>query len=97
VIDGQICFHRKEVFNVYEMFHTRYSLFKQVYSHRASKAVEFMVTDILLLADPVMKISSAVDDPASYVHLTDCLIKQIETSKGNHRACCLSCCFAASP
>jgi hypothetical protein len=44
VIDNQICFHKKEVFNVYEMFHTRYSLFKQVYSHRASKAIEFMIT-----------------------------------------------------
>jgi hypothetical protein len=39
------------------------------------------IIDILLLADPVMKISSSVDDPKTYVHLTDCLIKQIETSK----------------
>jgi deoxynucleoside triphosphate triphosphohydrolase SAMHD1 len=30
VIDNEICFHCKEVFNLYEMFHTRYSLFKQV-------------------------------------------------------------------
>ena len=26
----EICFHAKESFNVYELFHTRYSLFKQV-------------------------------------------------------------------
>jgi deoxynucleoside triphosphate triphosphohydrolase SAMHD1 len=34
VIDDEICYHMKEVYNVYEMFHTRYGLFKQVYLHR---------------------------------------------------------------
>lgn len=80
VINNEICYHAKEVYNVYEMFHTRYSLFKQVYSHRVSKAIEYMITDVLLLADPVLKISHAIDDPKKYVNLTDCLIKQIECS-----------------
>lgn len=44
VIGGEICFHAKEVYNVYEMFHTRYSLHKQVYSHRVVKAIEYMIT-----------------------------------------------------
>jgi len=44
VIDDEICFHSKEVYTVYEMFHTRYSLFKQVYSHRVGKAIEYMIT-----------------------------------------------------
>lgn len=34
VIDNQICYHEKEVYNLYEIFHTRYSLFKQMYTHR---------------------------------------------------------------
>ena len=34
VIDNEICYHSKEVYNVYEMFHTRYSLFKRIYTHR---------------------------------------------------------------
>jgi deoxynucleoside triphosphate triphosphohydrolase SAMHD1 len=37
VIDGRICFHSKEVYNVYEMFHTRFTLFKRVYKHRVGK------------------------------------------------------------
>lgn len=82
VIDNQICYHSKEVYNVYEvcvtgchgypfgsfisftplpsncctppqMFHTRYSLFKQIYSHRASKAIEFMITDAFIEAGTV--------------------------------------------
>ena len=35
------------------MFHTRYSLFKQIYSHRASKAIEFMITDAFIEAGTV--------------------------------------------
>ena len=34
VINNEICFHSKEVYNLYEMFHTRYSLFKRIYTHR---------------------------------------------------------------
>jgi len=36
VIDGEICFHIKEAYNLYEMFHTRYTLHKLIYSHRVS-------------------------------------------------------------
>jgi hypothetical protein len=33
VFGDEICFHAKESFNLYELFHTRYSLFKQVCAH----------------------------------------------------------------
>jgi deoxynucleoside triphosphate triphosphohydrolase SAMHD1 len=69
VIDNEICFHHKEVYNIYEMFHTRYSLFKQVYTHRVGKAVEYMILDILSLADPYLNISSQLDSPQEYVAL----------------------------
>ena len=39
------------------MFHTRYSLFKQVYTHRVGQALEFMLHDIFTMADPVLQIS----------------------------------------
>ncbi|RYG52567.1 HD domain-containing protein, partial [archaeon] len=45
VVEDRIAYHAKEVMAVYEMFHTRYSLFKACYVHRATKAVEFMITD----------------------------------------------------
>lgn len=50
VINDEICYHYKEVYNVYEMFHTRYTLFRQIYSHRVSKAIELMIVDALLEA-----------------------------------------------
>ena len=39
-----------------------------------------MITDVLLLADPVLHISSAIHDPRRYLALTDCVLKQIEFS-----------------
>ena len=47
VIDNQICYHEKEVVNVYEMFHMRHRLFSEVYSHKTAKAIELMLCDAL--------------------------------------------------
>ena len=63
VIDNEICFSSKEVYNVYELFHTRYSLFRQVYSHRVSKSIEYMIEDALTLANPVLEISDRIVEP----------------------------------
>ncbi|KAF9313226.1 SAM domain and HD [Podila horticola] len=81
VIDDQICWHHKEVYNLYELYHTRFSLFKRVYTHRVGKAIEYMLTDALLAADQVMKISSAIFSGPEYLHLTDDIIRQIERSR----------------
>ncbi|EPZ36023.1 HD phosphohydrolase domain-containing protein [Rozella allomycis CSF55] len=81
VIGNEICFHAKEAYNVYEMFHTRYSLFKRVYTHRVSKGLEYMIIDAMLAADPVMRISKAMEDPMEYVYLTDGILREIERSK----------------
>lgn len=38
VVDNQICYHHKEAYNLFELFHTRYSLFKRIYTHRVGKS-----------------------------------------------------------
>eukprot|EP01103_Thecamoeba_quadrilineata_P014178 TRINITY_DN4153_c0_g1_i1.p1 TRINITY_DN4153_c0_g1~~TRINITY_DN4153_c0_g1_i1.p1 ORF type:complete len:473 (+),score=37.58 TRINITY_DN4153_c0_g1_i1:83-1501(+) len=81
VINGELCFHQKEVYNIYEMFHTRYSLHRQVYTHRVGKAVEYMISDALALADPYLKFSEQIDDPKEFCTLTDSILKTIEYSK----------------
>ncbi|KAJ2869399.1 hypothetical protein GGI22_000280 [Coemansia erecta] len=81
VIDNEVCYDHKEAYNLTEMFHTRYSLHKRVYRHRAAKAIEFMVVDAMLIADPVLKLSEAVSDPARYQLLTDDIVRDIERSK----------------
>ncbi|KAF9956608.1 SAM domain and HD [Modicella reniformis] len=81
VIDDQICWHHKEVYNLYELYHTRFSLFKRVYTHRVGKAIEYMLTDALLAADQVLGISSAIFNGEDYLHLTDDIVGQIERSR----------------
>ncbi|KAJ2518490.1 hypothetical protein H4217_003297 [Coemansia sp. RSA 1939] len=81
IIDNEVCYDHKEAYNLTEMFHTRYSLHKRVYRHRAAKAIELMMVDAMLIADPVLQISQAVTDPSQYQHLTDDVVRDIERSK----------------
>lgn len=81
VMEDQICFYHKEVYNLYELFNTRYSLFKRIYTHRVGKAIEYMIVDAMLAADPYLGISSCIDSGEEYLRLTDCIIKEIELSK----------------
>lgn len=81
MIDDEVCFPAKEAYNLYELFHTRYSLFKQVYQHPVGKAIDFMICDALLEADPLLHISAAITSPEEYLRLTDCVLKDIEVSR----------------
>ena len=46
VINGEICFCNKVIFNIFELFDTRYRLHKQVYSHPTVKKVDMMMEQI---------------------------------------------------
>lgn len=81
VIDDELCFHAKESYNIYEMFHTRYSLFKQIYTHRVGKAIEFMICDIFRSANSYLNIQDRLFDPKEYISLNDNIIHEIEFSK----------------
>ncbi|KAJ3035053.1 SAM domain and HD [Rhizophlyctis rosea] len=78
VIDDQICYNRKEADNLYELTATPQQ--KRVYTHKVGKAVEYMVTDLLLAADKHFGISASVDDMSKYIHITDCLLSEIARS-----------------
>lgn len=83
VIDDKICFKASEVYNVYELFHTRASLHQKVYTHRKAKAVEYMVVDALAEADVVWngEISNAIWNVEDFVKLDDSVLKRIEWSR----------------
>jgi HD superfamily phosphohydrolase len=80
VIDNQICFNQKEAFNLYQLFHIRYSLFKQVYTHKVSTAIEYMIRDILIAANSELRLGDAIHDMASYLYLNDTILTIIERS-----------------
>ncbi|KAJ1920169.1 hypothetical protein H4219_001542 [Mycoemilia scoparia] len=81
VIDDQICFNYKEVYDLFDMYQTRFRLFKQIYNHRAAKEIELMLVDAMVAADPVLKISEMIDCPQEYLYLTDNIIGEIESSR----------------
>lgn len=77
VINNQICFNSKEAFNIYQLYQTRYVLFKCAYTHRVSQAIELMVIDVLKHADDVYKISKSVDDMEKFRFLNDSILDRI--------------------
>ena len=83
VIDDKICFKASEVYNVYELFHTRASLHQKVYTHKKAKGVEYMVVDALAEADIVWnnEISNAIWSPQDFIKLDDTILKRIEWSR----------------
>ncbi|KIJ58839.1 hypothetical protein HYDPIDRAFT_101908 [Hydnomerulius pinastri MD-312] len=80
VLDGMICYDIKDANQIYEVFYTRFSLHKRIYNHKTTKAIEYMIIDALLEAEPYMKIADLVDKPKSYLFLTDNLLNKIEES-----------------
>ncbi|XP_066442033.1 deoxynucleoside triphosphate triphosphohydrolase SAMHD1-like [Eleutherodactylus coqui] len=82
-----ICTRDKEVWNMYDFFYTRYSLHQRVYQHKTANAIEIMITDAFLKADPHIKIkgsngkdytiSGSVVDMVAYTKLTDNIFLQI--------------------
>ena len=51
-----------------------------ILTNPTAKAIEYMVVDALLAADPILDISSRIDDPERYLYLTDSILEQIECS-----------------
>ncbi|RIB17102.1 hypothetical protein C2G38_1969271 [Gigaspora rosea] len=78
VTEDQIVYHHKECFNIYEMFHTRYTLYKKVYTHRVSIAINFMIRDALVEANPVYHFENIIKEPGEYIKLNDYILYKIE-------------------
>lgn len=97
VIDGQICYDIKDANTVYELFYTRFSLHKNIYNHKTSvynltcihfyadisiaRAIEYMIMDVLLIAQKHMKFAEYIDIPEKYLHLTDDLFHRINMTE----------------
>ncbi|KIM78005.1 hypothetical protein PILCRDRAFT_608246 [Piloderma croceum F 1598] len=81
VIDNQLCYDIKDANQLYELCYTRFSLHKRIYNHKTAKAIEYMIIDALLAAEPYMKLAEQVDNPDEYVYLTDDIMATIERTK----------------
>ncbi|XP_078092981.1 deoxynucleoside triphosphate triphosphohydrolase SAMHD1-like [Mustelus asterias] len=82
-----ICTRDKEAGNLYDMFHTRYTLHCRAYQHNVVNGIEYMITDALVLADRHIRIickngaryrmSTSIDHMEAYTKLTDDIFLKI--------------------
>lgn len=66
--DGKlhIAFQVKEAWNLYELFHTRYTLHKRAYQHKTANSIEEMLCEVMVLAEPHLRMyRGAKTDPAT--------------------------------
>jgi HD superfamily phosphohydrolase len=50
-----ICYPEKMVPDILNLFKVRFDMHQKVYTHKTVKAIEYMLTDALVLADPYIK------------------------------------------
>lgn len=78
VIDDEIVYPSKIVFQLYELYRIRYQLHLQIYTHPVVRAIEFMIIDCLEYSDKILKISDRVDNPELFTTLNDSILDIIE-------------------
>ena len=73
----QICVREKEVFNLYELFHTRWSLHHRVYQHKTQAPIQDLLLEAFLKVDKTLRISEAITDMKRFTVLTDSVMYDI--------------------
>ena len=70
-----VCYPQKLVFEAIDMFAVRFRMHKTVYTHKAAKQVEFMITDILQAANDHVKIKGSVTArfPQGLYKISECV------------------------
>jgi len=77
VIDRELCFCDKVIFNVFELFDTRYRLHKQVYNHPTAKRVDMMMELLFEQLDYFLRPFSVPfenDNLINFLKLTDSIL-----------------------
>lgn len=77
VINNHICYPKKVIFEINNLFQTRYMLHNQFYNHQVVKSIEFMITDIFRLTNPYYNLSVCINDLDSFLKLDDNLLSII--------------------
>lgn len=60
---------------------------QKVYTHRKAKAIEFMLCDALLEAEPVLGIKDRLNDVNEYLTLDDHIVRDLEALKPEAHEC----------
>lgn len=75
VIDDKICYPKKCYFEISDLYHTRYKLHKQIYTHKCVRAIEYMVLDIIKELDKDINLIDKITDITKFYQLTDNILE----------------------
>lgn len=75
VINGVLCYQKKVLNSIFQLFAVRANNFREIYGHRVTRAIEFMFMDVMELVDAHLGISAAAADPAKFIALDDSIIR----------------------
>ncbi|XP_061359589.1 uncharacterized protein LOC133303657 [Gastrolobium bilobum] len=82
VMDDEICYRANDYLTIHKLFATRADLHRTVYTHAKVKAIELMVVDALVKANPYLDLASSIYQPSDFWKLDDSILKIIESSSG---------------
>jgi len=78
VIDDIISFPAKCHHDITDLYYTRYKLHKQIYTHHAVRSIEYMILDVLDIAEEKLHLTDYVLDMDKFKYLTDNILDIIE-------------------
>lgn len=74
VIDNKICYSLQCSEDIYQMFFLRYRLHRQIYNHKAVKAIEILIIELLFELEKELQISKYLFDAEKMIELIDSFI-----------------------
>ena len=81
VIDGELCYADKNYFDIGLLFTARYELFKRVYFHKTSKAIDYMISDVLVLSDARLHTLEKTKSCEEYLTLRDSILDRVRDKR----------------
>lgn len=76
IIDNNIVFPEQSKQDIFNMFLTRHSMHRNVYNHKAVVSAQFIITEIMTILNPIIKIQESIQDMTKFIKMTDEYILQ---------------------
>ncbi|KII67882.1 Deoxynucleoside triphosphate triphosphohydrolase SAMHD1 [Thelohanellus kitauei] len=76
-----LCFKNKLLFDCNEVFHSRWSMQKNVYRHRTILSIELMLAKALRICDDIFHFATDSFVVETFMHHTDEILRTVEMSK----------------
>ncbi|ARF09302.1 HD phosphohydrolase [Catovirus CTV1] len=71
IINNNLVYPERVLFEIKKMYDTRYSLHKQIYNHKTVVSSQLMMIDLFKILDPILNLSDSVENMEDFCKLTD--------------------------